>query len=93
MELVDRAKECLEESGIIIYEDGTIEPMPSVSFVTAILSLEDEFDIEFPDEYLNFEIMQDLKHLGEAIQAILTDQTGSLKIEAAKGGENNEEIS
>jgi len=44
---------CLEESGIIVDEDGTLPDMESIMFITMVLSIEEQFGIEFPDDYLN----------------------------------------
>lgn len=48
----DKVQNCLEENGILISNTGELENVDSISFISAIVSLEEEFDIEFPDEYL-----------------------------------------
>ncbi len=52
MPVNERVLKCLEENGIIVLEDGNFENMNSINFISAIISLESEFDIEIPDEYL-----------------------------------------
>jgi acyl carrier protein len=52
MSISERVLKCIEESGIAVLEDGNFENVNSINFISAIVSLESEFDIEFPDEYL-----------------------------------------
>lgn len=71
MDIKEKVRECLEECGIVIHDDGTIEQMESINYVTAILSLEETFDIEFPDEFLNFEIMVSLDKVKDTVEIII----------------------
>lgn len=71
MDIKEKVRACLEECGIVIHDDGTIEQMDSINYVTAILSLEEAFDIEFPDEFLNFEIMVSLNKVKDTVEIII----------------------
>lgn len=52
MEVKKRVMNCLEENGIEVCKDGTFNELESVEFISMVVSLEEEFMIEFPDEYL-----------------------------------------
>ncbi len=71
MDIKEKVRECLEECGIVIHDDETIEQMESINYVTAILSLEETFDIEFPDEFLSFEIMVNLDKVKDTVEIII----------------------
>lgn len=60
MSVNERVLKCIEENGIIVLEDGNFDNMDSINFISAIISLESEFDIEFPDEYLLMSTFCDL---------------------------------
>lgn len=62
---------CLEESGIILLETGEIESPNSISFVAAILALEDEFDIEIGEEYMVDDFMTSIEQIEEVITILL----------------------
>lgn len=49
----DKLVLCLEENGIIVDQEGNLPDMESVVFISTVISIEEEFGIEFPDEYLN----------------------------------------
>lgn len=51
----NRLINCLEENGIEVNNDGTLGEFESISFISALVSIEEEFQMEFPDEYLSFE--------------------------------------
>ena len=65
----ERIIKCIEENGIEVCADGTILELNSLKFIATIVSLEDEFDIEFPDEYLTGEIMESI----DSIYGIITN--------------------
>lgn len=52
MSINERVLKCIEENGIIVLDNGNFENVDSMNFISTIISLETEFDIEFPDEYL-----------------------------------------
>lgn len=65
--------QCLEESGIIVKADGQIEVLDSVTFVSAILALEEEFEIEISEEYLLTDFMKSLEQVEVIIDTILSE--------------------
>lgn len=73
MEIKERIRDCFEENGITITEDGVIGELSSVMFVTLILSLEDEFNIEFSDDYLNYDSVMTLERTCEIVQLLVEE--------------------
>lgn len=70
MEIREKVKECLEESGLIVLENGDIEITDSVNYIYAVLALEEAFDIEFAENYLNDDFMKSIDQLTDIIQLI-----------------------
>lgn len=68
MENRERIIKCIEESGIAVQEDGTMDSFNSVAFVSAILALEEEFQIEISEEYLSIDYMSTIEQVEEVIQ-------------------------
>ena len=64
---------CVEECGVSIDSDGTIVDLDSFKFISLIITLEDEFDIEFPDEYLNAENMETVDSICDILSHILLE--------------------
>ena len=62
---------CIEENGMEVCADGTILDLNSLKFIATVISLEDEFDIEFPDEYLNAGNMETIDSIYGIIANIL----------------------
>lgn len=58
----------LEENGIGINDEGGFLNMDSISFISAIVSIEQEFEIEFPDEFLMLSRLDSVKKLVEIIE-------------------------
>jgi acyl carrier protein len=63
MNIEERIRECIENNGVLINDDGTFEEIDSLRFVSTIVALEEEFDIEIPDEYLTFDTMSSLENI------------------------------
>lgn len=63
MEKLQKIQNCLEENGIEVLNDGTLDNVDSISFISSIVSLEEEFNIEFPDEYLLIEKMNNINNI------------------------------
>lgn len=70
MERREKIKECLEESGLVVLENGDIEITDSVNYIYAVLALEEAFDIEFDESYLNDDFMKSIDQLEDIIQLI-----------------------
>ena len=69
----------LENLGIIIdmtEEDTDLLSMEidSITFITFIISLEERFDIRFPDEYLTMEVLRSLNGFASLICTLLSDK-------------------
>jgi len=67
----DRIIKCLEESGIQIFDNGDFGDFESMNFISAIISLEQEFGFEFPDEYLSMNMVSNLKNTELVVKKIL----------------------
>lgn len=51
--MLERIVKCLEENGIQVDSKGNLLDLDSIKFISFVITLEDEFTIEFPDAYLN----------------------------------------
>ena len=71
MEKLQKIQNCLEENGIEVLNDGTLDNVDSISFISSIVSLEEEFNIEFPDEYLLIEKMNNINNICLNIESLL----------------------
>lgn len=54
MSIRDIIIENIELNGAEINEEGTIEEIDSITFISLVLDLEAEFNIEIPDEYWSY---------------------------------------
>ncbi len=75
METVNRLKECLHSIGVIFEEDkenfllsDVVED--SLMFVTLITEIEQEFEIEIPDEYIVPGRLASFKDLVEMVEEL-----------------------
>ena len=57
-----------------IEEDLSILGMDSIAFIHIVVALEEEFDIEIPDEYLLLTEMNTISKIAEVISAALDNQ-------------------
>lgn len=71
MTVNERLLKCLLENGIIVLENGDFENLDSISFISSILGIENEFDIEFPDEYLLMDTFCNFENVVQIIEDIL----------------------
>ena len=71
MEKLQKIQNCLEENGIEVLNDGTLDNVDSISFISSIVGLEEEFNIEFPDEYLLIEKMNNINNICLIIESLL----------------------
>ena len=69
MEKLQKIQNCLEENGIEVLNDGTLDNVDSI--ISSIVSLEEEFNIEFPDEYLLIEKMNNINNICLIIESLL----------------------
>lgn len=70
MEIIDRVRNCIEENGIEVLDNGELGNVESINFISAIISIELEFGIQIPDEYLLSDTMSNLEHLCYIVQTI-----------------------
>ena len=52
--------------------------MDSIAFIRVIIALEEEFDIEIPDEYLLITEMNTLSKMTDVISTVLDNQNNSI---------------
>ena len=52
--------------------------MDSITFISIIVALEEEFDIEIPDEYLLLTEMNTISKMTDVISAVLDNQNNSI---------------
>lgn len=74
MAISERVIKCIEENGIIVLENGNFDNMESYNFISTIISIESEFDIEIPDEYLLMSTFCNLDNVVLIIEDILKDK-------------------
>ena len=63
MNIKDKIEKILAENGIEIDDEGALLNVDSLGFISTIVGIEQEFDIEFPDEFLEigkFDRVEDL---------------------------------
>lgn len=63
MNIKDRLQSCIEKSGIEITSDGGFENLDSIKFINAIVSIESEFAIEYPDEFLSINAFSNINNI------------------------------
>lgn len=77
LEIKERILKAFERVGILI-DDTSLDLMEyigdSVNFITAVVELEDEFEITFPNDLLNYEVFQGLDNLIEIINNLVENE-------------------
>ena len=63
MNIKDRLQSCIEKSGSEITSDGGFENLDSIKFINAIVSIESEFAIEYPDEFLSINAFSNINNI------------------------------
>lgn len=71
MEVNQMILDCLEENGIEVLDDGKLDNVDSFAFISAIVSLEEVFNIEFPDEYLLIEKLSNIDNICIIVKRML----------------------
>ena len=66
----ERVMRCLEENGVIIDDDGNLPDIESVVFISTVLTIEEEFGIEFPDEYLSITYFSNIDDIIDTINGM-----------------------
>lgn len=72
-QLQNRIIKILEENGIYVSEDWDEElEFDSITFISTIVCLEEEFNIEMPDDFLLFENFKTFRLYMDNIEKILS---------------------
>lgn len=71
MDIKERICKCLEEDGIELSNEGDLINVESINFISAIVSIEQEFDIEFPDNYLLFDTMSNIGDIEQIVKSLM----------------------
>ena len=74
MEIENKIVDCIQENGIDVLENGVLSVSDSISYISAIVALEDVFSIEFPDEYLTQDLFTDIESLSYMIRLLIEIQ-------------------
>jgi len=72
-EIREKLLKCLDNNGIDLNEDS--KQIDSISFITAIVDIEQEFDVEFPDEYLLIETMSSFEKIYDIVELLVTNKS------------------
>lgn len=67
----EKVEKILEEEGITISKNGVLQDVNSIKFISAIVNIEEEFNIEFPDEYLTLDIMGNLDNIIKILDELI----------------------
>lgn len=68
----DKVMEIISESGIEIGDDGVLENIDSLKFVSMLVSIEQEFAFEVPDEFLLMENIPNVDSISAMIENEVT---------------------
>lgn len=74
MSIRDIIIENIELNGAEINEEGTIEEIDSITFISLVLDLEAEFNIEIPDEYLLMSVLSSVDNIVSIIETLITSK-------------------
>lgn len=75
MSVTERIIECFEKAGATVIESGEFESLDSITFISAIINLENEFDIIFPDEYITIVETRNVSGFESMISMLLSQRT------------------
>lgn len=78
--LNERLKEIMEENGILYDGNRIIDSasINSITFVSAIVDIEEEFKIFIPDEYITMKLIYDLENLERLVQDLIKTSDGDV---------------
>lgn len=76
MQIKEKIIEIIEENGIEIQKDGTLEHFNSIEFVSMLVSVEQTFNIEIPDAFLISDHILDV----ESITAIVESEMSKVSV-------------
>lgn len=70
MDLRKQLLECIEENGIVVLEDGSLQ-MDSLNFIGMIVSIETTFSIEIPDDLLVADTLSSFDGIYHVLEKLL----------------------
>jgi len=73
MSIKNKVLNCFEVNGVLVLENGNFENLDSISFISVVVEIEDEFSIEFPDEYLLTNNFKNLNSVLSVIESLVED--------------------
>lgn len=73
IEIKEKICELASENSIEIDETGMLLDLDSFAFVSFLVSMEDEFEIVFPDTSLNFSNMNNVETIVRVVSLILEE--------------------
>lgn len=73
MAIMNRIRKNLEENGIEVDDDGGLLNVDSMNFISSIVCLEQEFEIEFPDEYLLIDSLSNIENISVIVEQIISN--------------------
>lgn len=73
MNIEERILKNLEENGIEVSEDGSLINLDSIGFISSIVGIEQEFEIEIPSEYLVVETMSTIENLNYIVNQLINN--------------------
>lgn len=68
MNIKEELRDILNEYGIAVTDNGKIDGIDSITFVSLIVELEEVYNINFPDELLMLEAIRDIDNLATIIE-------------------------
>ncbi|GAB2025266.1 hypothetical protein OfM1_13370 [Lactovum odontotermitis] len=88
MEMEEKLQQCFEDLGIFLdnIQDFDIDEdiEDSLEFISLIVGIEDAFEIEIPDEYLNMSRLRSAQDLINMIEVVLSESEMKLENENHK---------
>lgn len=60
----------MEQNGIEYEDDKLISKLDSIQYISAMVAIEEEFEIEIPEQYLVQNVFENLDHLSSIISEI-----------------------
>jgi acyl carrier protein len=73
MNIKERIYKNLEENGIGVNDDGSLINVDSMNFISSIVCIEQEFEIEFPEEYLLIESLSNIENITYIVNHIINN--------------------
>ena len=75
MDVREKLDELFSSLNIIVDENGNMDQIDSISFISLIVGIEEEFGIEVPDEFLNYVTVQDISGLQMLVENLIKHKT------------------